>query len=242
MADSDPSAKASKPKQITVGQRFSKGTATEWPDGTRSAPLGCRDLHSTREEMRARSIRILEAAGLPVSELLEKGPAGSILRWHVVEYLEHPSDSELGLAARIVEQCNHLDGYEELGYPVSTIISTALHLGRLDALARVYRIDQEIREDGLQKAAEAHKRGRTKRPKAPPATDEDRAEWVRLWQTEFKGQSANKAAPLIAAQCGAEGEEDQQRVAQTIRKHLKETERNHASGLVDPWGFTNIAP
>ncbi|NRT58358.1 hypothetical protein [Sphaerotilus uruguayifluvii] len=222
MADSDPSAKAPEPKSITVGRRFTKVRAIEHPvDGYGLMVEPDRAMYATREEMRARSIRILEAAGIPVSELLEKGPAGSILRWHVVEYLEHPPDSELGLAARIVEQCNHLDGYEELGYPVSTIISTALHLGRLDALARVYRIDQEIREDGLLKAAEVHKRGRTKRPKAPPATDEDRAEWVRLWRTEFKGLSANKAAPLIAAQCGAEGEEDQQRVAQTIRKHLK---------------------
>lgn len=221
MADSDPSAKAPEPKSITVGRRFSRVEATEYPDGARHQSIDS-DLHATRARMRARSVRVLEAEGVPVAGLLAQAPGGSMLRDYVLNNLDRPADSAVGLAARIVELCCTLDAIEETGAaPMREAIRLAMLLGRLDALAKVYRVDQEIREDGLQKAAEAHKRGRTKRPKAPPATDEDRAEWVRLWRTEFNGLSANKAAPLIAAQCGAEGEEDQQRVAQTIRKHLK---------------------
>ena len=111
------------------------------------------------------------------------------------------------------------------------VIRAALLLGRLDALAMVYRKDDEFRAAGQREAQRVNERGREKRAKTPPATDEDRAEWVRLWDEEFKDLTANRAAPLIAERCGAD---DPTRYAQTIRKHLGETNRKRQAGLVEP--------
>lgn len=207
-------------RPVKIGKRFTKVKAVEFSDGTQHQEID-REMHATRAQMRARSIRILEDAGIPVSDLLEMGPGGSLLRDRVVNYLDHPPDSQLGLAARIVELCNRLDWYEAEGAPLRVVIPAALLLGRLDALAKVYRADDAMRTSGLAAAQKANEKGRTKRPKTPPATDEERAEWVRLWDEEFKGMKANKAAPLIAAQCGAA---DPEKYAQTIRRYLKRIE------------------
>jgi hypothetical protein len=212
-------------RPVKVGKRFTKVKAVEFSDGGQHQEIDT-DMHATRAQMRARSIRILEAAGIPVSELLEAAPGGSMLQDRVLNYLDHPADSELGLAARIVELCNRLDVYEAEGAPMREVIRAALLLGRLDALARVYRVDDAMRASGLAAAQKSNEKGRTKRAKTPPATPEERAEWVRLWDEEFKGMSANKAAPLIAEREGYDGPK---RSAQTIRKHLKQIETDRAT-------------
>lgn len=206
---------------VKVGKgRFTKVKAVEFSDGAQHQEID-REMHATRAQMRTRSIRILEDAGIRAAESLEESPGGSMLRDLVLNSLDHPADSALGLAAQIVELCNRLDWYEAEGAPLRVVIPAALLLGRLDALARVYRTDDAMRTSGLAAAQKANEKGRTKRPKTPPATDEERAEWVRLWDEEFKGMSANKAALLIAAQCG---DADPQKHAQTIRRHLKQIE------------------
>ncbi len=218
------------PKRATIGRRFTKVEAAESPDGGQVQEID-RAMHATRTQMRARSIRILEDAGIPVSDLLAESPGGSMLRDRVVNYLGHSADSALGLAARIVELSSLLDRYEAEGAPMREVIRAALLLGRLDALAMVYRKDDEFRAAGQREAQRVNERGREKRAKTPPATDEERAEWVRLWDEEFKDLTANRAAPLIAERCGAD---DPTRYAQTIRKHLGETNRKRQAGLVEP--------
>ena len=207
-------------RPVKIGQRFTKVKAVEFSDGGQHQEID-REMYATRAQMRDRSIRILEDAGIRAAESLAESPGGSMLLDLVLNSLDHPDDSALGLAARIVELCNRLDVYEAEGAPLRVVIRLALLLGRLDALARVYRADDAMRTSGLAAAQKANEKGRTKRPKTPPATDEERAEWVRLWDEEFKGMKANKAAPLIAAQCGAA---DPQKYAQTISKHLKRIE------------------
>lgn len=214
-------------RPVKVGKRFTKVKAVEFSDGGQHQEID-RDMHATRAQMRARSIRILEDAGIRAAESLEESPGGSMLRDLVLNALGHPADSPQGLAARIVELCNRLDWYEAEGAPMREVIRAALLLGRLDALARVYRVDEEFRDDG--RASKANGTKRPKRPKAPDATDEERAEWVRLWDDHHAGLTANKAAPLIAAQCG---DADPEKYAQTIRKHLKKIELERA-GLVKP--------
>lgn len=201
--------KADEARRVTVGRRFTKVRAIEHPvDGYGLMVELDRAMYATREEMRARSIRILEAAGIPVSELLERSPYGSLVRDYVLNSLDHPSDSELGLAARIVELCNHLDGYEELGYPASQIISTALHLGRLDALAKVYRITDETTAPALRKGGEARRK----------YTDKDRERWAARWH-ELRAvngrMSFSAAAARIAADFG-----DGRGAERTIREYL----------------------
>lgn len=205
-------------RPVKIGQRFTKVKAVEFSDGGQHQEID-REMHATRAQMRTRSIRILEDAGIRTAESLAESPGGSMLLDLVLNSLDHPADSALGLAARIVELCNRLDWYEAEGAPLRVVIPAALLLGRLDALAKVYRMEKEFRDAGGASKAKGTKR--PKRPKEADATDEDRAEWVRLWDEEFKGMSANKAAPLIAAQCG---DADPQKHAQTIRKHLKRIE------------------
>ena len=108
-------------RPVKIGKRFTKVKAVEFSDGTQHQEID-REMHATREQMRARSIRILEDAGIPVSESLEDAPGGSMLRDLVLNSLDHPADSALGLAARIVELCNRLDWYEAEGAPLRVVI------------------------------------------------------------------------------------------------------------------------
>ena len=217
-------------RPVKIGKRFTKVKAVEFSDGGQHQEID-REMHATRAQMRTRSIRILEDAGIRTAESLAESPGGSMLLDLVLNSLDHPADSALGLAARIVELCNRLDWYEAEGAPMREVIRAALLLGRLDALARVYHKDDEFRAAGQREAQRVNERGREKRAKTPPATDEERAEWVRLWDEEFKDLTANRAAPLIAERCGAD---DPTRYAQTIRKHLGETNRKRQAGLVEP--------
>jgi hypothetical protein len=194
-------------RPVKIGKRFTKVKAVEFSDGTQHQEID-REMHATREQMRARSIRILEDAGIPVSESLEDAPGGSMLRDLVLNSLDHPADSALGLAARIVELCNRLDWYEAEGAPLRVVIPAALLLGRLDALAKVYRVTEDTTAPELQKGPEARRK----------YTKAKRDEWVKVWR-EMKARNPsltpNGASPEIAKRCNRDG-----KGARSIREHL----------------------
>ncbi len=192
---------------VTIGRRFSRVRATEYPDGALLTEID-RDLRATREQMRSRAVRVLEDAGVPVVELLGKAQAGPLLRDYVLNALELPADSELGLSARIVELCNTLDAIESMGGPMREVIRLALLLGRLDMLARVYRAQAATTAPALRKGSEARRR----------YTDDDRARWATRWdelRTMNRRMSASAAAERIAADFGHD-----RAAARTIRHHL----------------------
>ena len=215
-----------------IGHRFNRQRIAVFEDGRRILEAAPQDHHS---EIKKRSIRALRDAGITVPD----DPKENADRqgWHdaiigaAVDPSKHSQTSPAGLAARLLFLCVRLEQYEAEGAPARLVIPIAQALGRLDALAMVYRKDDEFRAAGQREAQRVNERGREKRAKTPPATDEDRAEWVRLWDEEFKDLTANRAAPLIAERCGAD---DPTRYAQTIRKHLGETNRKRQAGLVEP--------
>lgn len=200
--------KADEARRVTVGRRFSLVEAIEYPDGARHQSIDS-DLHATRAQMRARSVRVLEAECVPVAALLAQAPGGSMLRDYVLNNLDRPADSAVGLAARIVELCCTLDTIEETGAaPMREVIRLAMLLGRLDALARVYRVTEETSAPVLRMGSEARRK----------YTDEDRKRWTARWN-ELRAvnsrMSFSDAAARIAAAFG-----HGKSAERTIREHL----------------------
>ena len=90
-----------------------------------------------------RAIKILLAGGIKQSQLADS-QHGSAIRDYVLNILDKPRDSQLGLAAQILEVALHLQAYNDLPGGKELMPSLATRLGRLASLLDTYQIDSEI--------------------------------------------------------------------------------------------------
>lgn len=139
----------------------------------------------TVARLKAESIQLLEASGIPARDILADSPGGSHLRAVVVQDHALEPDSPLALAARIVELCIRIETLPGLGARPSMVVADAYRLGRLVVLAKVYSIEDRQRRE----AAKAERPGRRTVDK-----EEIRSEFDRLVAS---GHSEREARGLL---------------------------------------------
>jgi hypothetical protein len=113
--------------------------------------------HKSIEVHKRRAIAVLEAEDIDVLRFFKESPHGSLLRDYVINYLDHALDSHLGLAARIVELCCHLQAYWVLPGGERKIPGMIAHLSYLVTLSTVYEIADRPRITGGKEAAKVRK-------------------------------------------------------------------------------------
>lgn len=194
-----------------VGAQFNRAKVAVFPDGRRVQEMR---LQPHYREIKARSILILEEAGIPVPENPKENPdrlrAGDDAVLGVtVDPVRHPYESAVGIAARLLFLCIRLERYEAEGAPVRHVIPVAQALGMLDFMAKVYGTLSPRQAEASLLGAEARK----------IYSDEDRARWWELWcQKKARNPSLkpSSTARTIAKECGHEPA-----AVRTIRDHLR---------------------
>ncbi len=107
-------------------------------------------------EHKQKAFDTLKAAGINVDYLLQDSPHGSALRDYVLNYLDHPWDSHIGLAAKILELCCHALAYKEMSAD-KQFNSTLRSLVHYVTLSQVYETADVKRREGGKASGETSK-------------------------------------------------------------------------------------
>jgi hypothetical protein len=130
----------------TIGGRFSKREVSVFTNEHGE------EFHYEKIDWSAVSLKIalphyakemrqfLEDNNIPVSNLLADSPHGSGVRDYVLNVSGHEPDSQIGLAARILEVVLHIQGYEKIEGGSAQIPALAFRLNGFATLFNAYKI------------------------------------------------------------------------------------------------------
>lgn len=179
-------------KKSTVGRRFSKREQVTHFDGD-GAELGSYEAiphgYSLKADMghfHTRALQVLRDAGFDPNQFADKSPHGSLLRETVL--IDHESDSQIGLAAQIVECILHYKAYSKMTPPYAEgMANTAYRFGNLWRLFAVYEAQ----------TAQARTASKQKRPNRLEPANEPFRDALR--KQKSKGKKLKDAIRFIEA-------------------------------------------
>jgi hypothetical protein len=133
-------------KEMVLGRDFSKRKVVHHldEDGNVIAELtppslGFNSITSDMNTFYARAVEVLRAGGFDPERFNGESPHGTMLRHAVL--MDHDVDSQLGLAAQIVESILHFRAYKKITPPpADAMVHCAYRFGHLWRLFNVYDV------------------------------------------------------------------------------------------------------